>query len=206
MPELPGWPFIEVMPGGRELVVHGRHISYRRYAMVRSLLRIAALVYFYYVGKEAIEERKIIPGLIEVVIAHFLPFIILWTLLPIPKWICGLFFRTQTKVRFTPKAIIIGRRPFPTNTGVDIRFGAFEPVMHDRDVQRVQNPRVALYLLRFQKIQMVYGLRVVDIATIDNEALAQQFVVILQQTYLISLQMSADAIKEAGVFKDVPAE
>jgi hypothetical protein len=185
MPELPDWPFIDVMEGG-SLVVHGRHISYGRYVAVRYLLRIVMLAGFYYVGREAIEERKIIPGLIEAVLMYFVPTIILWTLLPFPKWVCWLVFRTHTKVRFTAEAVIIGGKAFPANAGVEIRFGAFEPVLKDRDVQREQNHRKALYLLRFQKIQMIYGLRVVDIATIDDEYRAQQFAVMLQQAYFIS--------------------
>lgn len=154
--------------------------------IARYLLRIAALAYFYYIGKAAILERKIIPGFIEVVIAHFVPFIIVTTLLPIPKWLCRLFLRKHTKVEFTREAVIIKGRAFSTTRDVEIRFGAFEPVLKDRDVQREQNHRQALYLLRFQKIQMIYGLKVVDITSIDDEYLARQFAVMLQQAYFIS--------------------
>ena len=186
MPTLPVWPYIEADSERNELVVHGRHVSYGRYVAARYLLWIAALVYFYYVGKEAIEERKIFPGLVEAVIVHFAPYIILINLLPIPKWICWLLFRTHTKVHFTPEFITVRGMQFPATSDVDIRFGAFQTVLQDRDVQREQNHRQARYLLRFKRIDMVYGLRVVDIATIDNEERAEQFAVALQVAYAMS--------------------
>lgn len=206
MQGLPPWPYIEVIEGGHELVVHGRHISYRRYAVVRYLLRIAVLIAFYYVFKERIAERKIIPGFIEAVIMYFVPFIILWTLLPIPKWVCWLLFRTHTKVSFTPEFVTVSGRKYSATAGETIRFGAFAPVLKDRQVQKEQNHRQALYLLNFQKIQMIYGLREVDITTIDDETLARQFVVILQQAYEISRGLGSNAKDDAGTFADFPAE
>lgn len=206
MQELPPWPFIDVMPGGRELVVHGRHISYGRYATVRYVLRIAALIGLYYLFKERIEERKIIPGFMEAVIMYFVPFIILWTLLPIPKWVCWLLFRTHTKVSFTPEFVTVRGRKFEATKGVDIRFVAFETVLKERDVQREQNHRQARYLLRFQRLQMIYGLNPVDITSIDDEDLARNFTTMLQQAYFFSRDLSGAADDEAGNDGDPPAE
>lgn len=206
MQGLPPWPYIEIIEGGGKLLVHGKHISYGRYVMVRYMVRLAALIALYYLFKERIAERKILPGFMEAVIMYFMPFIILWTWLPIPKWVCWLLFRTHTKVIFTPEFIGIRGRKYSATAAEKIQFGAFAPVLKDRDVQRVQNHRQALYLLRFQKIQMIYGLREVDITSIDDESCARSFALMLQQAYDISRGLGSDAKDEAGTFADSPAE
>lgn len=206
MAGLPPWPYIEVIAGGRELVVHGRHISYGRYVATRYVLRIAALVAFYYLAKDRIEEHKIIPGFFEAVIMYFVPFIILWSLLPIPRWVCWLLFRTHTKVSFTPEFVTVRGRKYSTREGVEIRFVAFETVLKERHLRREQNAQKAAYLAGFQKVQMIYGLAPVDITSVEDEEHARSFTVMLQQAYAISQGLGKETQDDAGGFGDLPAE
>ncbi len=206
MPGLPPWPYIEVIEGGRELVVHGRHISYGRYVATRYVLRIAALVAFYYLAKDRIEEHKIIPGFFEAVIMYFVPFIILWSLLPIPRWVCWLLFCKHTKVSFTPDFVTVRGRKYSTREGVDIRFVAFDTVLKERHLRREQNAQKAAYLLGFQKVQMIYGLAPVDITSVEDEERARSFTTMLQQAYAISQGLGDETQDDAGGFGDFPAE
>jgi hypothetical protein len=184
IPGLPEWPTL-AETANDEFIVEGKHISFQRYLLARWILRLAAVGYFFLIGLGAFHKSEHWQYAAMIVLAHFMGYVVLLTLFPLQRWFCWLVLRRTTRVGFSPQHIVIANKTYHLTPNLDVQFRASHMPLSERDCAR-EHPRQATYLLRFRIVEMVYGLRIVPITTVEYERSAEQFAVVLQFAYTLS--------------------
>lgn len=159
----------------------GRHVSYGRYMLAYWLFRVASVIGFYFWGKKLYAEYWHWQDATIVLLGYFVGYAILTMAIPVPRLLCWLFLRRKTQVFLSPEKIVVKGRGRSLLASFKIQFRASRDRLTDRQLARY--PKIANYLARYRVIEMVYGLEIVPIASIDDEDRAAQFAVALQYAY-----------------------
>jgi hypothetical protein len=181
IPGLPDWPDI-VEAGDNEYVVEARHVSFRRYLLARWIVRLAALAYFCFLIRFEFRHQAHWQTAATVVLAQFVAFAVLVTVFPVARWLCWLVLRRRTRVRFARSAVLIDGREYDLTANVAVQFRASRPPRAEREYAG-EHAAQTHYLVRFRIVEMVYGLDIVPIATVEYEDRAEQFAIALRWTY-----------------------
>ena len=185
--ELPSWPSIDYCAENGECVVHGKHVSYERFIFARFLLWFIRPAYLF--------GAACIGSLFEIPFRGFLVFLGLFIIFAFTigrrkagKWLCMLLFPKETRIEFTRDKIIVDGKTYENIP--DIQFRSYRAHLPDEKFERMQ---LALskgatmagidQKLKYRKIEMVYGLRLIPITSIENQDLADQFSVVLTLAY-----------------------
>lgn len=197
--ELPKWPHIDMSRETNECRVHGKHITYPRLLLAEKLTMLLLLGFyggviyaFFFAGYEIIRSRSFDALVMPFFVTVFGGTVVLGTRL-MPRILCRLFFPRQTSIRFTTDAIFIGRKRFDIFPDTDIQFRAGRPHLPDEKYIEIQSNMQmkrptsnAAYKLKFRKIEMVYGSRLIHITSIADQDRAEQVALMLQFAYLRS--------------------
>lgn len=167
--------------GEREFTVEGRHVSYGWYMLTFWLFRLASVAGFYFLGKKLYAEYWHWQDATILLLGYFVGYAVLTMAIPFPRLLCWLFLRRRTRVLLSPEKIVVNGRKRNLLAPVKVQFRASRNRLTDRELGRY--PKIANYLARFRVIEMVYGLEIVPIASIDDEDRAAQFAVALQYAY-----------------------
>ncbi len=188
---LPDWPNIREVDGNG-ILVEGRHVSFGRYLAARWGLRLAALVYFYWLCKYEWRHQPYPQYAVIIVMGQLIAWAIILRLLPLARWI-SLLFRRHTAVLFLPDAIVI--KGVHYNPAVGVQFRANRPLRRDRQLVGVQ-PHQADYLSRFRLVEMVYNVGPVKIASVEYEDKAELLAVVLQWAFDYSRKQQVTGASE----------
>ncbi|MEE9368731.1 MAG: hypothetical protein V3V05_07685 [Pontiella sp.] len=192
--ELPKWPHLDV-PHNNELRVHGKHITYNRLILaerVSSLLGLALaawIIYaFFFSDYEIIRSRSF-----DNLVFPFLGTCMGGTIaiLMLPKPLARFVFPRKTSIRFTPDVIYVGWKKYKLFPDSNIEFRAYRPHLPDEKLVEIQGKMQmrqyvseGAYKLKFRKIEMVYGSRLIHITSVADQDRAEQFAIMLQAAYM----------------------
>jgi hypothetical protein len=101
--------------------------------------------------------------------------------------ICRLFFMTNAVVRFTASKVTFNNASYDLACGIPIQFRANRPHLSDDfykgRAQRVADGRLGegeAFILKFRRVEMIYGARIIHITSIEDPDRAEQFAIALQ--------------------------
>ena len=193
VPGLPEWPLIELSRDGRECLVQGDHISYHRYLLARRIVSFIAWGCILLGSLACAQVTSFWPMMIFV---GFVAYIFIITIFPIARWICWIFLRQTTCVRFSRHEIVINRHRYDAMaTTVQFRVNG---ILFSENGMNKEHYTQREYLQRFRIVEMIYGMRIVPIATIDYEFRAEQFVAALQYAYGLTRQQQVASPQSAA--------
>lgn len=197
IPGLPPWPSIELNPETSEYSVHGWHASYGRFVFASWFFLFLFYGSFVVAAWNASRRNDFGTMVMTFICTSGVLFIII---LPFssPKHIARWFLRKKTCVCIRQNEIIVDKKSYAIVPGIDIQFRAFRPAISERKARRLLSKDAAneytLYPLEFRKVEMIYGSRVIDIASIDDEERAEQFAIALQIGLEQALKSKAKAM------------
>ena len=179
----PEWPPIIEQDGGEEIVVEARYIPFGAYVFAEWIVRLAIIGYAIVAARWAIRQEYLAYMFMWFAI-WFVPAMIVAKILPLP-WMISYFLLMRTvRVHFTAATISIGGKEFDVTLPIAVHFQAMEPHLHEDRVNEMRRgqklSRDRAYELKFQKVEMIYGARLVPIVSIADQKRAGQFVLGLQ--------------------------
>lgn len=209
IPGFPEWPTIKLITRKNEYLVYGWHASYGRYVFASWLFNLALYGSFAFAAWSASTRKEFGP----MVLTFFFtlgPLTIVSLFFSNPKLITRLFLRKKTCVRIRQDEIVVDKKRFAIVPGVNIQFRAFSSVISERKARRLLSKGVAndhqLYPLEFRKVEMIYGARVIEVASMDDEDRAEQFAVALQIGLEKALTQKAPAVAPKASARNAAVE
>jgi hypothetical protein len=194
LPGLPEWP--PIVQDSDAYVVGGPHVSYRRFMMSGWVGILFMLAY-------------LVVDLLIVIVIHpqsplmlfiglLVPLVIFVAAFPSQRLLCEWFYPRKTLVRFTPQHIIIGDQRYDNAPSVSVQFRANRPHLtedhYNNFVEFRNKGRLTdgmAYQMKFRKIEMIYGSRIIHITSLADEDRAAQFAIALQLGHELAAQQKA---------------
>lgn len=197
VPGMPPWPPIYKLEDG-SYKVRARHVSHLHYRFSRWIMNCITVWYFFHAWNIVLHShaKYLSTGLWQFV-KLFIPYLFAVLVLPVPRWFCFLVLPRITTVHFLPNMIRINGKNFTTEFPVTIQFRANRIAISETRYQwlETQKHRAHLpYEMKFRLVEMIYGSRLVPIASVADEDRAQQFALALQIGYEL---MKAEHVQEA---------
>ncbi|GEM_PF-3371130 len=183
VPGFPEWPPIIERDDGKEIVVETRYIPFKAYVFAEWIVRLATIGYAILAVRWAIRQEYLAYMFMWFAI-WFLPVMIVVKILPLPWMISYSLLMRTVRIRFTAAKIFIGGKEFDVTLPIAVHFQAMEPHLPEDRVNELRRmPSLSkdlAYELKFQKVEMIYGARLVHIVSIVDQKRAGQFVLGLQ--------------------------
>lgn len=187
IPGLPKWPPIEFQKRTNEYLVRVNHVSYGGFKAAIWLRRLLTLAYFAFAVTFCLGLENRVQGFFCFLLVFFLPYAIAVSVLPIPRILCGAFFPQRTESRFRVDQFSINGKSYKVVPGVTIQFRALDRAASASRQNGIRNQLSSRrkfpdleHELEFTKVDMIYGSRVVTVATIADQSRAEQLAIGLQ--------------------------
>jgi len=210
-PLLPPWPQVSQDDEGGPYVVRVKYVGFIRYHWVQiagSLLMLLAgfpAIGFFTLGTllgDLYSQAFYFYGALVLIIACILVY-------SNPKLITFALFPKTAEVVFSREYVRINGTEYQTPAGMEVQFRAHFHPLKDEQYEALQksrridkDPSAAIFMLKFRRVEMIYGLNVIEVATLADAARAEQFALVLQ--YVFDLSRQARSTSARGPFSNAP--